>query len=95
MRMETGETLHSLNLLVNSFGKPFAFEIRNNGSNTLKNEFISSLKISGDFFGEKDIADLEKHFIGASKTDISKKAENLCNGIKKIVFVNTGVFFLQ
>lgn len=41
----------------------------------LKNNSIFSLNISGDFFGEKDIADLEKYFIGTSKADISKKAE--------------------
>ena len=43
----------------------------------LKNDRICNLKISGDFFGMKDISDLEKQLSGIRLAEVSKKLANL------------------
>ena len=43
----------------------------------LKNDLICNLKISGDFFGTKDVSDLQEALIGSKLNMISEKIANL------------------
>ena len=44
----------------------------------MKNEIISSAKIQGDFFGKKDVSEIEAMLVGTSIAEIKETLKNVC-----------------